>query len=100
MFKRIKLEWSNLFEESFYVVIEDRVKDADIVPILPDEVPKNAKELLNSFSFISEPSQETSFDIIGVALATYGLHVAKVYKVNKEYEKPPNRTKRQCALLE
>ena len=83
---RIKLEWDNPTEESFYVVIEERVDPDDFMPLLPEEVPENARELLNSFRFISEPSQETSFDIIGIALQTYGLHVAKVYKVNKEYE--------------
>lgn len=83
---RIALQWDNPAEESFYVVIEERVNEVDFDAILPDEVPDDARELLNSFRFISEPTQETSFDIIGVALQTYGLHVAKVYKVNKEYE--------------
>ena len=27
----------------------------------------------------------TSYDVIGVALETYGTHVAKVYRVNQEY---------------
>lgn len=83
---RIKLEWNNPLEESFYVVIEERVHPDDFLPLLPEEIPANARELLNSFRFISEPSQETSFDIIGIALQTYGLHVATVYKVNQEYE--------------
>ncbi len=83
---RIALQWDNPSDESFYVVIEERVNEVDFDAILPPEVPADARELLDSFRFISEPTEETSFDIIGVALQTYGLHVAKVYKVNKEYE--------------
>ena len=53
---------------------------------MPEQVPEEAKTLLASFRFISEPSQDSSFEIIGIALETYGRHVAKVYRVNKEYE--------------
>ena len=81
---RINLSWENPLGESFYVVIEPRVDSVDA--ILPREIPREAKDLLGSFRFITEPSDETSFEIIGVALQSYGLHVAKVYKVNPEYE--------------
>ena len=81
---RISLNWQNTDGESYYVAIDKRVIDID--PILPEQIPDEAKELISSFRFISEPSQDSSFDIIGVSLETYGLHVAKVYRVNPEYE--------------
>ncbi|MCH8232476.1 MAG: DUF4249 family protein [Bacteroidetes bacterium] len=82
--ERITLKWDNPLEESYFVVIEKRETTLD--PILPEQVPEEAKTLLASFRFISEPSQDSSFEIIGIALETYGRHVAKVYRVNKEYE--------------
>jgi len=81
---RISVNWKNTDEESFYVAIDKRVQDID--PILPELIPDDARELITSFRFISEPSQDSSFDIVGVSLETYGLHVAKVYRVNPEYE--------------
>jgi hypothetical protein len=80
---RLIVEWDNPGMDFHYVVIEDREEVID--PILPDIVPEEAKELLSSFRFISEPTENTSFDVVGVALETYGTHVAKVYRVNQEY---------------
>ncbi len=82
--ERITLKWDNPLEESYFVVIERREMVLD--PLLPEQVPEEAKTLLASFRFISEPSQDSTFEIIGIALETYGRHVAKVYRVNKEYE--------------
>lgn len=81
--ERITLTWDAVEGQSFFVVIENRVDDLD--PILPEGIPEAATELLSSFRFISAPSEETSFDIIAVALDTYGPHVAKVFTVNQEY---------------
>ena len=80
---RLKVEWENDGGDLHYIVIENRVNEFD--PILPEIVPEEAKELLGSFRFISEPTENTSFDVVGVALETYGTHVAKVYRVNQEY---------------
>ena len=80
---RLKVEWENVQEDYHYIVIQDRVGELD--PILPEIVPDEAKELLSSFRFISEPTENASFDVVGVALETYGTHVAKVYRVNQEY---------------
>jgi len=80
---RLKVEWDNTQEDFHYIVIEDREESID--PILPEIVPEEVKELLSSFRFISEPTENTSFDVVGVALETYGAHVAKVYRVNQEY---------------
>lgn len=77
------LSWEGLPGRSYYVVIETQESELD--PILPSEIPEESRELLGSFRFISEPSESTTFDIIGIALETYGRHVAKVYSVNKEY---------------
>ncbi len=81
--ERITLTWDETPGQSFFVVIENRVDVPD--PILPDRIPEEVVELLSSFRFISEPSETGSFDIIGVALETYGPHVAKVFTVNQEY---------------
>ncbi|MDW3196492.1 MAG: DUF4249 family protein [Cytophagales bacterium] len=81
--ERITLTWDEVEGQSFFVVIENRVAELD--PILPEQIPEEAIELLSSFRFISEPSTTGSFDIIGVALETYGPHVAKVFTVNEEY---------------
>lgn len=81
--ERITLTWDEEEGQSFFVVIESRVAELD--PILPERIPEEAIELLSSFRFISEPSETGSFDIIGVALETYGPHVAKVFTVNQEY---------------
>jgi len=80
---RLIVEWDNLGMDFHYVVIENREEVID--PILPEIVPEEAKELLSSFRFITEPTENTSFDVVGVALETYGTHVAKVYRVNQEY---------------
>ncbi len=81
--ERITLTWDEVEGQSFFVVIENRAETLD--PILPEQIPEEAIELLSSFRFISEPSETGSFDIIGVALETYGPHVAKVFTVNQEY---------------
>ena len=81
--ERITLTWDEAEGQSFFVVIENRAVAWD--PILPEQIPEEAVELLSSFRFISEPSQTGSFDIIGVALETYGPHIAKVFTVNQEY---------------
>ena len=80
---RLELSWENTDENYYYVVIERRTDRID--PILPTELPDQVIDLLSSFRFISEPSNGSSFEIVGVALETYGLHVAKVYRVNPEY---------------
>ena len=81
--ERITLNWESTPGRSYFVVIENKEDQLD--PILPDGIPQESLDLLSSFRFISEPSEDTSFDIIGIALETYGLHVAKVYSVNQEY---------------
>ncbi len=81
--ERITLTWDEKPGQSFYVVIEQQ--DDVVDPILPEDIPSAAVELLSSFRFISEPSEEGRFDIIGVALTNYGRHVAKVFTVNQEY---------------
>ncbi len=80
---RLRLNWDAKEGEKYFVVIESRTNTPD--PILPEQIPEEAKELLSSFRFISEPSEVPTFEIIGVALETYGLHVAKVFTVNEEY---------------
>ncbi len=81
--ERSTLTWDAVPGRMFYVVIESRVDAID--PILPSEIPEEVAETISSFRFVSEPSEDTSFDIIAVALETYGKHVAKVYTVNEEY---------------
>lgn len=81
--ERITLEWDARAGQSYFVVIESRAETID--PILPDGIPEEAIDLLSSFRFISAPSEQTSFEIIAVALETYGPHVAKVFTVNQEY---------------
>lgn len=82
--ERLLLTWDNPLEESFFVTIENREPVLDT--LLPSAVPQDAVDFLGSFRFISEPSTTSSFEIIGVALETYGTHVAKVYRLNEEYE--------------
>ena len=81
--ERSTLIWDGVPGRSYYVVIE--TQEEEIEQILPSEIPQESLDLIASFRFISEPSEETSFDIIAVALETYGKHVAKVYTVNEEY---------------
>lgn len=80
---RIGLNWDASPGKKYFVVIESRASDVDA--ILPDVVPDESKELLSSFRFISEPSETPTFEIVGIALDTYGTHVAKVFTVNDEY---------------
>ena len=77
------LTWDSVPGQSYFVVIE--TQEAVLDPILPEGVPEEAVELISSFRFISEPSETTAFIIFGVALETYGRHVAKVYSINQEY---------------
>ncbi|MCR9251173.1 MAG: DUF4249 domain-containing protein [bacterium] len=79
----ITLSWTSVPDRHYFVVIESQVDSIDY--ILPQEIPEESLELLSSFKFISEPTQDTTFNIIAVALETYGQHVAKVYSVNQEY---------------
>ncbi len=79
----ITLSWTSVPYRHYFVVIESQVDSIDY--ILPQEIPEESLELLSSFKFISEPTQDTTFNIIAVALETYGQHVAKVYSVNQEY---------------
>lgn len=81
--ERILLRWDSVPGQKFFVVIESRVDEIDL--ILPDGIPAGATELLSSFRFISEPSDTPTFPIIGVALETYGKHIAKVFTINQEY---------------
>ena len=81
--ERLTLSWSAVEGRKYFVVIENKVEQLD--PILPSEIPAQATELLQSFRFISEPSETPEFEIIGIALETYGKHVAKVFTVNEEY---------------
>ena len=78
-----ELTWDSEPGQFYYVVIEN--KEEVIDPILPSGIPEESVELISSFRFISAPSEATSFNIVAVALETYGLHVAKVYTVNQEY---------------
>ena len=75
--------WNNPNEELFFLVIESRVEQFD--PILPENFPPNASEFLEGFRFVTEPSSDSTFDIRGISLETYGPHVVKVYRVNQEY---------------
>lgn len=81
--ERALLRWDSVPGQKYFVVIEERTNQLD--SILPDFIPEEAQQLLTSFRFISEPSDSPSFDIVAVALETYGKHVAKVFTVNKEY---------------
>lgn len=81
--QQLLLNWDAVSGQAFFVVIENKVDELD--PILPEGVPAEAVDFLSSFRFISEPSEDTTFSIIGVALETYGPHVAKVFTVNPEY---------------
>lgn len=81
--ERITFSWDAVPGRSYYVVIENQEEVID--PILPDGIPQESLDLISSFRFISEPSEANSFEIIAVALETYGRHVAKVYSVNQEY---------------
>jgi len=77
------LSWNGQAGRSYFVVIENQ--EETIEPLLPSQIPEESLELLSSFRFISEPSEATSFEIISIALETYGMHMAKVYSVNEEY---------------
>lgn len=77
------LSWNGQAGRSYFVVIENL--EETIEPLLPSQIPEESLELLSSFRFISEPSEATSFEIISIALETYGMHMAKVYSVNEEY---------------
>lgn len=77
------LTWDSVPGQSYFVVIETQEKVLE--PFLPEGVPEEAIDFISSFRFISEPSETTAFIIFGVALETYGRHVAKVYTINQEY---------------
>ena len=66
--ERSTLSWEARSGQSYFVVIENKVDILD--PILPSGIPEESTELLSSFRFISEPSEENTFDIIAVALET------------------------------
>ena len=80
---RINLTWDAVEGQKYFVVIEH--KEPSLDPILPDQIPDETQELIGQFRFITEPSENAEFEIIGLALQTYGLHVAKVFSVNQEY---------------
>lgn len=79
----ITASWDNPNADLFFLVVESRVDQLD--PILPQDFPPGATEFLEQFRFVTEPSSDNSFEIRGISLETYGLHVVKVYRVNQEY---------------
>ena len=79
----ITAQWDNPNKDLFFLVVESRVDQLD--PILPQNFPPGATEFLEQFRFVTEPSSDNSFEIRGISLETYGLHVVKVYRVNQEY---------------
>ena len=81
--ERARLSWDSIPGRSYFVVIEQRAIELDT--IMPKGIPQESLDLLSSFRFISAPSEQNYFEIIAVALETYGPHVAKVYSVNQEY---------------
>ncbi|MEM7552232.1 MAG: DUF4249 family protein [Bacteroidota bacterium] len=81
--ERITLTWDSEPNRFYFIIIESRLDE--LAPILPEEVPQQSLELLASFNTISEPSEATSFEIIGIGLESYGRYVATVFSVNDEY---------------
>ncbi|MDN5205586.1 DUF4249 family protein [Fulvivirgaceae bacterium BMA10] len=80
---RLTVTWDNPDDQLHFIVIESTSNTQD--PILPDNFPSEGGNLLRAFRFISEPTIETSFEILGLSLETYGAHKVKVYRVNQEY---------------
>lgn len=81
-FSRLDVEWDS-GDDFHYLVIESRT--ATIEPLFPDQTPDQLVNALGRFRFITEPTSEGFFEVLGLSLGTYGLHVVKVFRVNQEY---------------
>jgi len=79
---RLTVNWDNSENELHFIAIESLDK---FDPIFPANFPPTIVGLFRTFRFVSAPNRNTSYDIIGLSLETYGRYRVKVYRVNKEY---------------
>ncbi len=81
---RLSIQWDNPTDKLHFIVIDNLVAGD---PIFPADfpIPEETLKLIQSFRYISAPTANTSFEIPGLSLDTYGTYRAKVYRVNQEY---------------
>lgn len=81
---RVTVSWSNAENQLHFVVVEN-VVEGDLIFPADFPIPKQTLALVQSFRYISAPTTDTSFEVPGLSLDTYGTYRAKVYRVNQEY---------------
>ena len=81
---RVTTRWNNTDEQLHFIVIEN-IQAGDLIFPSDFPIPEATLELIQSFRYISAPTKNTSFEIPGLSLETYGRYRAKVYRVNQEY---------------
>lgn len=79
---RIKVNWDNNENQLHFIVVESLDK---FDPIFPQNFPPVVISLFRTFRFVSAPNRDTSYEIVGLSLETYGRYRIKVYRVNKEF---------------
>jgi hypothetical protein len=79
---RIKVNWDNSGNQLHFIAIES-LDSFD--PIFPKNFPAGVITLFRTFRFVTAPNRESTYDVVGLSLETYGRYRIKVYRVNKEY---------------
>ena len=74
----IDITWNNNNGEYYYVLIENLEENPEVIDV--------NNSLPRQFSFVSEPTQESIFPLrLFVHYQQYGLHRARLFRVNEEY---------------
>ncbi len=79
---RLMVNWDNAENQLHFISIESLDK---FDPIFPANFPPGVISLFRTFRFVSAPNRNSSYEIVGLSLETYGRYRVKVYRVNKEY---------------
>ena len=79
----LTISWNNPDNELYYTVVEFRSNL--LIPILPGAIQEVVDGILEDFAIITAPSTDTTLNVSGALLPSYGPYVVKIYKVNQEY---------------
>lgn len=81
---RFTLNWENPSQDNYFIVVE---KLSGSQPIFPNGFPitEQTLELIQSFSTVSRPLINDSYEIPALSLDSYGTYKATVFRINQEY---------------
>lgn len=75
----IDASWDNPEEDLYFMVVESA--DDTFIPIFPQQV----LDALETFRFVSEPTNESSLSFLAGTLVSFGSYTVEVFHINQEY---------------